>query len=224
MAGRRMNHLDDLIDDGLFVLPLRLRRSQNTGRLVILLHGVGGNEGNLAGLPARLPEDTAVALVRAPITLGPGQYAWFRVSFTAEGPRIVEAEAEHSRQLLIELVTQLRDHLGLTASDVTIAGFSQGGIMSASVALTSPETARAFAVLSGRILPELTPLLASQDDLAATRGFIGHGRQDQKLPVSWADAADTLLNSLRVNHETHLYAMGHELGPEMVADFLAWLR
>jgi predicted esterase len=38
-------------------------------RLLVLLHGVGGNEQSVAGLAAGVPEDTLVALVR-------GRWPW----------------------------------------------------------------------------------------------------------------------------------------------------
>ncbi|MFZ8474721.1 hypothetical protein ACO1MO_14010, partial [Staphylococcus aureus] len=49
--------------------------------LLVLLHGVGGNETNLADLASIAPADTLVVLVRGRLMLGPNQYAWFRVSF-----------------------------------------------------------------------------------------------------------------------------------------------
>lgn len=217
-----MTGLDTLIDDGRFVLPVRLRTGMRTKKLVVLLHGVGGNETNLAGLAAQFPDDTAVALVRGPLALGPGQFAWFRVAFTASGPSIVEAEAEQSRRLLIALLAQLRDELRLRAEDVTLAGFSQGGIMSAGVVLTRPQAAHRFAILSGRILPEIEPMLATSEELTHVRGYIAHGRLDGKLPVSWAERADALLERLGVMHELHLYDVGHELNAQIENDFLQW--
>ena len=71
-------------------------------RCVILLHGVGSNEVHMASLATSMPADTLVVLARGLLTLGPGQYAWFRVAFGANGPSINKEEAEHSRQTLIQ--------------------------------------------------------------------------------------------------------------------------
>lgn len=68
-------------------------------RLLVLAHGVGGNETNLAPLAARVPSDTVVVLARGPLTLGPGQYAWFRVAFGPHGPRPDLAAAEAGCEL-----------------------------------------------------------------------------------------------------------------------------
>ena len=191
--------------------------------LLVLLHGVGGNEGNLAALGAEAGSDTLVVLPRGPITLGAEAFGWFRVAFTGNGPQIVEAEADASRRTLIDFIGQLQQAHGIDAAHTTVAGFSQGGILSASVALTAPERVAAFAVLAGRILPELEPQLADAQRLSTLRGYIAHGLFDDKLPVDWAHRADAWLTQLGVAHETTLYPARHELDAAMCADFLAWL-
>jgi phospholipase/carboxylesterase len=190
---------------------------------VILLHGVGSVESHMAELADGMAPDALVVLVRGPLQLGPGQFAWFRVAFTANGPSINVAEAEHSRQALVHFVQQLQGLYGLSAENTVIAGFSQGGIMSASMALSTPESVAGFGLLSGRILPELAPHLASKQRLATLKAFVAHGEQDSTLPVTWALRADTLLNELGVSHELHLYPMAHSISAATHADFLTWL-
>lgn len=191
--------------------------------LLVLLHGVGGNEGNLAALGAETSGDTLVVLPRGPIALGPQAFGWFRVAFTGQGPQIVASEAEASRRALIDFVGQLQQAHGVDAAHTVVAGFSQGGILSASVGLSAPERVAGFAVLAGRILPELEAQLADAPRLSMLRGYIAHGTHDDKLPVSWAQRAGDWLDRLGVAHETKLYPTGHELGAAMRADFLAWL-
>ncbi|WP_243324140.1 alpha/beta hydrolase-fold protein [Geothrix sp. SG200] len=191
--------------------------------LVVLLHGVGGRETDLADLAAGLAPDTLVVLVRSRLPLGPGQFGWFRVAFTAEGPKIAAGEAEDSRHALIRLVDHLQADYGVEARRTVLAGFSQGGIMSASVALSAPERVGGFAILSGRILPELEPRIARREWLAHLRAFIGHGERDHTLPMTWARRADQWLEDLGVPHVTRLYPAGHTINPEMRADVLAWI-
>lgn len=107
--------------------------------LLVLLHGVGGNETNLADLAALVPVDTLVLLARGPLIFGPEQYAWFRVTFTPAGPLIVATEAEESRQALILLIESQQQRHGIPPGRTVVGGFSQGGILSASVGLTAPE-------------------------------------------------------------------------------------
>ena len=191
-------------------------------RLLVLCHGVGGNESNLLALAAHVPADTVVVLARGPLTLAPAQYAWFQVAFGPQGPRPDLAAAEQSRQKLAAFIAEMQARYGVAPADTVVAGFSQGGIISASVALTQPDLVAGFGVLAGRILPELEPQLAAADVLRSLHAFIGHGRDDSKLPVDWAHRADAWLTRLAIGHETRLYPGDHGISAQMQADFLAW--
>lgn len=191
---------------------------------IVLLHGVGGDETNFAPLAGEFPDDALVVLVRGPLTLGPSQFGWFHVAFSATGPAIVEAEANESRLLLASLLAQLQAAHGTAAQRTIIAGFSQGGIMSASVALTMPQSVAGFGVLSGRILPELKPHLASREQLGRLLAFIAHGVHDNKLPVAWAQRSNDWLDELGVARESHLYPVGHAVSGPMQVDFLRWVH
>ncbi len=189
---------------------------------VVLLHGVGGNASNLADLAAAIDPSVLVLLPQGPIQLGAEQYAWFRVAFSQNGPRLDPAEAERARGLLLGFIAGVQAAYGLAAGQVVIAGFSQGGIMSASVALSEPEQVRGFGILSGRILPELAPQVASRERLGKLQAFVSHGEDDAVLPVSWAALSLQRLAELGVACESHRYAAGHALTGAMQSDFLAW--
>lgn len=192
--------------------------------MLVLLHGVGGNETQLAGLAATAGPDVLVVLPQGRLAFGPGQFGWFRVAFTTNGPQIEPEEAEASRIALIRWVANLQREYAIPPSRTVIAGFSQGGIMSASVGLTAPDRVAGFGVLSGRILPELEASLAPSASLRSVRGFIGHGLHDSKLPVAWAERADAWLTQLGVEHTTRLYPIEHTISPAMQSDFEAWYR
>lgn len=185
---------------------------------LLLLHGVGGNESNLAGLAAHLPAGLEILLLRAPLQQAAQSFAWFEVRFGATGPLIDAEQAEASRQRLLRFVA------ALPARPSVIAGFSQGGILSASVGLSAPQQVAGFAVLSGRILPELEAHIADTEALRSLSAFIAHGRYDDKLPPSWAERAEAWLQRLGVRQQTHFYDMGHEIVGAELADFAAWLR
>lgn len=193
-------------------------------KLLLLLHGVGSNETNLLGLAEGVADDTLVIFPRGPLQLGVQQFAWFRVTFTQSGPSIVPHEAESSRQAMVMLVKNLQALHGISSRSTVIAGFSQGGILSASVALTSPESVSGFGVLSGRILPEIAPVTADKERLSGLRAFVGHGDFDSKLPVVWAERSDQLLLQLGVETASLRYPVDHEIPSDMREDFNAWLQ
>ncbi len=218
--------LSELYSQDEFGLAYRLAQPvpQTPRKAVFLLHGVGGNETNLLDLAAGMDPQTLVIFPRGPLQLGAQQFAWFRVTFTAAGPSIVAEEAEQSRVALIHFVQQVQARYDISPMDTVIAGFSQGGILSASVALSAPEQVKGFGLLSDRILPELKPHIADPAKRAHLQAFIGHGELDTTLPVNWAQRSDQWLSELGVAHLTRLYPVGHGISSSMRADFLSWLE
>lgn len=95
--------------------------------------------------------------------------------------------------------------------------------MSAGVALSTPESATGFAVLPGRILPELAPHLAAPSRLSGLQAFVGHGEFDSKLKVMWAQRSEALLSQLGVAYSSRRYPIDHSLSADMQTDFLQWL-
>jgi phospholipase/carboxylesterase len=223
MPASFQHRFSDLLQEPASTLTYRLRETADHAprSRLLLLHGVGGNEMSMTSLAASVPGDLEVLLVRAPQTLAPGQFAWFNVRFTPEGPFIDADQAERSRGQLIELIRAVNRQQPLPT---IIAGFSQGGILSSSVALSAPAEVIGFGLLSGRILPQLAPHIAPADALANLQAFVAHGLHDTKLPVSWAHKADQWLTELGVRHRTELYPIGHELTADVARNFNEWLR
>jgi len=221
-----MKRQSSLIEDSRFALAYRVQEpvASPPAALLILLHGVGGNETNLADLASNVASDTVVVFPRGPVQLAPAQHAWFNVRFDATGPQINANEAEESRRTLVHFVAQMQAAYDVAPAQTTIAGFSQGGILSASVSLSAPECVGAFAVLAGRILPELEPALASRERLRHLQGFMAHGRDDTKLPAFWAERAHAWLDRLHVPHVLQWYPGGHGIHPDMARDFTDWLQ
>lgn len=190
---------------------------------LILLHGVGANESGLIELARRIDPAMAVILARGPLVLGPQQFAWFQVNFTASGPAINAAQADAARLKLIEFAGQLPALHGIDPARIWIAGFSQGGIMSASVALTAPGKLAGFGILSGRILPEVLTLVQPGTRLAALQAYVSHGVQDEILGIHFARHAKQILDGLGVPLSYQEYEGGHRLSGAMTGDFLQWL-
>ena len=191
--------------------------------LLLLLHGIGSNEYDLYGLAPFLDERFLIISVRAPNILGPGSYAWFEADFTPQGPVINPEQAEASRKTLIEFLQEAVTAYGADPKQVYLMGFSQGAIMSASVALTKPGLVAGVVLMSGRILPEIQPLIASREDLEGLPFLVVHGTVDMVLPITYGRASRELLSSLPVNLTYHEYPMGHEVNQESLSDVAAWL-
>ena len=191
--------------------------------LLLLLHGIGSNEHDLYGLAPYLDERFLIISVRAPNTLGPGSYAWFEVNFTPQGPVIHPEQAEASRETLITFIKEAITTYSADPEQVFLMGFSQGAIMSASVALTRPELVAGAVLMSGRILPEIQPSIASNKELNSFPFLVVHGTADVVLPISYGRASREILSSLPVDLTYHEYSMGHEVSQASLRDVTAWL-
>lgn len=165
--------------------------------VLVLLHGVGGNERNLLALVDALDPRFAVVSVRGPLQIGPDGFAFFNVRFTPE-PIPNPDEAEASRVALINLLPRLLREHGFDPARVFLLGFSQGAIIGASVTLSRPELVAGLVMLSGRILPEARPTFTSTEPLRQTNVFVAHGVHDTKLGIHHGRASQTLLTDLGV--------------------------
>lgn len=192
--------------------------------LLILLHGVGSNEQNMFALSNALPADFLIVSARGPLTLGPASYAWFQVQFTANGPVINERQAENARKEIIRFIDELKTVEDFDENNVYLLGFSQGGIMSYSVALTTPEKIRGVIVMSGRLLAEVKPLVVPVERLKKLNIFVSHGTQDQVLKFQYAEDAVGYLRSKGLEPDFHQYIEGHTINAFMLKDVTSWLQ
>ncbi|HAT44844.1 MAG TPA: hypothetical protein DCS90_07040, partial [Ktedonobacter sp.] len=186
--------------------------------LLLLLHGVGSNEYDLFGLAPYLDKRFLIISVRAPYTMEVDSFAWFEVNFTPQGPIIQPEQAEASRNRMITFLNEAVVAYGADPQQVYLMGFSQGAIMSASVALTRPELVAGVVLMSGRILPQIEPLVAAPEKLKGLPVLVVHGTSDGVLPVNNGRDSQKTLSALPVDLLYREYPMGHEVSRESLAD------
>lgn len=192
--------------------------------VLILLHGVGSNEQDLFSFADRIPGEYLVLSLRAPNTLGQGSYAWYQVDFSTGRPVFNKEQEEQSRATLIRFIEQLGAKHSFDAQRVYLCGFSQGAIMSYSVALTRPDLVRGIAAMSGRLLEEVRPVVKRDAERQRLSVLITHGTQDGTLPVSHAREADAYLRSLGIAPTLKTYEAGHTINAAMLAELVGWLK
>ncbi len=195
--------------------------NRGTAPVLVLLHGMGGNKTDLMPLGSRLKTQFCVLSVRAPIIVPEGGHSWYGVRFEP-GPVIDSEQAEASRLMMIEFLNDAVQRYKLEPNGVFLAGFSQGAIIAASVALTRPDLVAGLVMMSGRILPEVKTQVASVG-LEQLNVFVTHGRDDQRLPIFHAHETRDWLEGLGVNLTYKEYANGHEVGTQENSDVAQWL-
>ncbi len=192
--------------------------------VIILMHGVGSNEKDLFSFANQLPDSFLVISLRAPIELGKDSYGWYHLSFENGKPISNPVEAETSRLMIIDFINNLKNKHAFNEKRVYLCGFSQGSIIAYSVGLTVPEKIKGIAIMSGRLLEEVKPMIASKEKLKNLKVFISHGTNDNVLPVSNAREANTYLKQIGITSTYKEYPEPHTISNAMFNDLLIWLK
>lgn len=197
---------------------------QDKNPLLILIHGYGSNEEDLFGFAEQLPDEYLILSVRAPYDMSGYGYAWYAINFDADMNKFTDdTQAAQSRDLIATFIDEAVAAYSVDKDKVTLIGFSQGAILSYSVALKYPEKVSRVAALSGYLH---TPIIAQDvnaEQLSHLKFFISHGVVDQVIPVDWARKAPEYLKALGITNEYHEYPVGHGVAPQNFYDLLKWL-
>jgi phospholipase/carboxylesterase len=191
--------------------------------LLLLLHGIGSNEHDLMGLEPLLSKRFHVVSARSPLELGLNRFGFFSVTF-APGPVHNAGEAEEGRLTLLDFIDELGARYGVPHDRIFLMGFSQGAIMSFSVALTTPERVGGIVAMSGRILQEIGSDTSRLPDHGGLPVLVTHGVHDTKLPIEHGRASRDTLAELNIALDYREYGMGHEIGRESLGDIIGWLE
>jgi phospholipase/carboxylesterase len=182
--------------------------------LVVLMHGRGSHENDLAGLIPLLPQEFNYASLRAPHRFEGGGYTWF-ASGAPGAPPIASVDA--SALAVLEWLDRVAP-----GGPVAVGGFSQGGALATHLMRHEPERFASFVNLAGFIVPGNAP---ADDRLGQLRPSVFWGR-DPGDPVIAASAAvrteQWLPSRTRLTAKTYP-GIGHSISREEVADVADFL-
>jgi len=192
--------------------------------LLLLLHGYGSNEDDLFSFASELPDEYFVISARAPYDLQYGSYAWYAINFDADQNKFSDHDqAVLSRDLVVKFLEELKTKFPIDSSNITLIGFSQGSILSYSIALSYPKIVQRVGALSGYLNLDTTIDNYQNNDFSGLKIFSSHGTVDQVIPVEWARKTDPILKSLGINSTYEEYPIGHGVSPQNFYDLKSWL-
>lgn len=195
----------------------------------ILLHGLGATGADLYPLAPTLWPHLGVhwlfptAPVR-PITINDGMPSngWYDIielgSLDNEDAEGINASGAEISQLIATQVA-----VGIAPENIVLAGFSQGAALTLHVGLREIKPLGALVALSG-YLP-IADQLASQapPDTISTPIFLAGGEHDEVIPIRASLAAGQQLTERGHTVTAKVYAMGHEIVPQEIADIADFL-
>ncbi len=193
--------------------------------LLLLLHGYGSNDSDLFSFASELPDEYYVISARAPYDLQYGSYAWYAINFDADQNKFSDHDqAILSRDLVVRFIEELKVKFPIDSSNITLIGFSQGSILSYSIALSYPNIVQRVGALSGYLNLDINSENYQNNDFSNLKIFTSHGTVDQVIPVEWARKTDPILKSLGINSTYKEYPIGHGVSPQNFFDLKDWLQ
>jgi phospholipase/carboxylesterase len=184
--------------------PAQTSRSK---ALMIVLHGLGDSTAGYQWLPSALALPWMnYLLVNAPDPYY-GGFSWF--DFTGDFCPGVQ----RSRKLLFELIDAQREG-GFPAREMTLFGFSQGGLMTIDVGCRYNQKFAGLVAISGavcepeKLLKELSPVAMQQ------RLLVTHGIADTMIPFQITAPQIKMLKTYGLQIEWHELAKEHTIAGE----------
>lgn len=192
--------------------------------VLFMLHGYGSNEDDLFSFAAELPEELCIISIRAPYKLQPYGYAWYAINFDAEkGKWSDDEQAIASREKIVQFIEEACTAYHLNEQDISLLGFSQGTILSYSVALSYPSKIKNIIALSGYINEGILVDGYEKEDHTNLDIYASHGQVDQVIPLEWAQRAPELLKRLNIRHVFEEFPVGHGVAPQNFYALKEWL-
>jgi thioredoxin 1 len=200
-------------------LTTKVVRGDKAERLLVLMHGIGSNEHDLASLaPVIDPEGFFVVVCpRGPYAYGPG-FAWFRM----ESPDLAGPTMSSSLEAIDEVIDSSCDQYELKREEMIVGGFSMGGAMSLAFTFRTAERPRPAGVLV------MSGFLPGDPDARDWSGelppvLMQHGTRDPMVPLERAKWTADVLKEHDVPLVFRTYPMEHTVTMDSARDAKDWL-
>ena len=199
-------------------LIYRLRRGQPHDALIVMLHGLSGDENAMWIFDHALPRSATVIAPRAPYASELGGYSWVRSAVRDDLDQVDLQEAiEHLPRFITEVVTLTE----VDPQQVIVMGFSQGAALSYALSLAHPEWVRGVIALAG-FLPANS--LGATRDVHRLSYLIIHGTHDEAVPIDRAREARSVLESHGATVECHEHRVGHKVSAQGMKEIARWSK
>ncbi|HEX5044957.1 MAG TPA: alpha/beta fold hydrolase [Candidatus Polarisedimenticolaceae bacterium] len=198
---------------------------------VLFLHGLGADGHDFEPVVPLLglPPGHGVRFVfphapSRPVTVNGGMVmpAWYDIRGLDLGQN-PDAHGIESSSRLIRTLLEREVERGIPAERIVLGGFSQGGAMALQVGLTHRERLAGLLGLSCYLpLPDRVRGEEAQAN-RSTPIFMGHGTDDDIVPVERGEASQTFLRQAGYPVEWKTYPMAHQVDAQEIVDVGEWI-
>jgi phospholipase/carboxylesterase len=174
-----------------WTLRVRPAPGDAPARLLLLLHGLTGDENSMWVFVRNFPERCWMIAPRALHATEPAGYSWRR-SQAGNPDRPSLEDLRPAALALIDLVDAYSAQQQIDASQFDVMGFSQGAALTTAIALLYPDRVRKAGILSG-FIPAGAELLAQENVFKGKQFFVAHGTADENVKVEYARSSVQIL-------------------------------
>lgn len=186
---------------------------------IFTLHGKGSNEKNMLGLVAPVSDDFIIVGIRGNLILGAG-FQYYELKSLGNPIREMFDQAVEQLETFIHYATE---KYPIDATKRYLLGFSQGAILSMTLALTMGNQLKGIVALNGYV-PDFVKIEYTLKSIHDVSVFVSHGQFDSVFPVriGHETAAYFEIQTSRLTFKT--YPNDHGVSEENQRDFVNWLK
>lgn len=199
-------------------LPVNLEQGKKYPT-IFTFHGKGSNERDMFGLVAPLAEDFIIIGVRGNLPLGAG-YQYYDLKSLGNPIREMFDQAVKDIESFIHYATE---KYPINPDKRYLLGFSQGAILSVTLALTMGEQLKGIIALNGYI-PDFVKTEYSLRSIKDVSVFASHGEYDSVFPVRIGHETAAYLKDYTEHLTFKLYPTDHGVSEVNQVDFLKWIK
>jgi phospholipase/carboxylesterase len=170
------------------------------------------------GLEQALDPRLTIVSAREPYRLGPG-FAWYGMYEIGKPDNDTLLTSLSELQVFINRLPAAHN---IDPQRLYLMGFSQGAIMSATLALTVPEQVRGVIMHSGYV-PTESAIDLHPEGIKDKPFFVAHGKYDDVIPVTFGRDAEEYLSEAGARLTYREYPIGHTISEESLYDLGEWL-
>ena len=221
------------------VLPhIVLDTGSNPNHSIIWLHGLGADGEDFVPIAEELELPFPVRYIfphapMRPVTINGGYVmrAWYDILIAAASAEIAanigrkeDVEGIRESQAQVEQLIGQEKQRGVTARNIYLAGFSQGGAVVLYTGLRHKERLGGILALSSYLPMLQTMQTEAASEAISTPVFMAHGTSDPVIPHAFGRASAEELLKRDYAVEWHSYEMPHAVCPEEISDIEQWLK
>ena len=185
--------------------------------VIYAMHGMGSNEKYIISIIEELKEDFIIIGIRGPITKNSG-FTYFTIKSFGNPDVVSLDEVVEKLEVFIDNAPK---RYAIDSSRQYLFGFSQGAILSMTLALKMGNKIKGIAALSGYI-PKHVKETYTVKDVSEMSIFIAHGEVDEVFPLKIGQENYEFFKARSELLSFNSYQIGHQISLAEKNDIIAW--